>query len=228
MTTNPKSDGPGASTVPATLRVGLVEDQREMRETLVALIDREDGFECCGSFGTMEQALQGFEAERPHIALIDLGLPGMSGVEGIGLLRNRDPELLMLVLTVFDDDRRIFDALCAGAHGYLLKNTPPDRILTSLREAAEGGAPMSPEIARRVVTLFREVRPPETADYALTPHEKRILGMLVDGHNYKTAAAELGVSVNTIGFHAKSIYSKLEVHSRSEAVAKALRSGIVS
>jgi DNA-binding NarL/FixJ family response regulator len=134
----------------------------------------------------------------------------------------------MLVLSVYDDDDRIFDALCAGACGYLLKNTPPARLLASLEETVLGGSPMSPEIARRVVTLFREIRPPVAADYQLTPHETRLLKLLVDGHNYKTAAQELKVSVNTISFHMRNIYQKLQVHSKSEAVSKALRQRLIS
>ena len=117
---------------------------------------------------------------------------------------------------------------CApGAAGYLLKKTPPVRLLESLKEAVEGGAPMSPEVARRVIALFREIRPPERADYHLTPHETRLLKLFVEGHNYKTAAVELGVSVNTVNFHVRSIYEKLQVHSRSEAVAKALLNRLV-
>ena len=131
------------------------------------------------------------------------------------------------MLSVYDDDERIFDALCAGACGYLLKKTPPARLLESLREAVDGGSPISPEVARRVVTLFRDIRPPERAEYDLTPHEKRLLKMLVEGHNYKTAALELNVSVNTISFHMRHIYEKLQVHSKSEAVAKALRDRLI-
>ena len=162
-----------------------------------------------------------------NVALVDIGLPGMSGIEGMRLLKDRHGDLLMLMLTVYNDDERIFDALCAGACGYLLKNTPPARLLASLEEVVMGGSPMSPEIARRVVTLFKHVHPPEKADYQLTPHEMRLLKLLVDGHNYKTAAKELGVSVNTISFHMRRIYDKLQVHSKSEAVAKALRHRLV-
>jgi DNA-binding NarL/FixJ family response regulator len=151
----------------------------------------------------------------------------MSGIEGIRILRELHPDMRLLVLTVYDDDERIFEALCAGASGYLLKKTPPARLLESLRETAEGGAPMSPEVARRVIEIFRRVRPAEREEHDLTPHELRILKMLVDGHNYRTAAASLGVSVNTIAFHVKRIYEKLHVHSKSEAVAKALKSGLV-
>ena len=132
------------------------------------------------------------------------------------------------MLTVYDDDERIFDALCAGASGYLLKKTPPDRLLESLKEAVSGGSPMSPEVARRVIVLFRDIRPPERADYELTHHELRLLKLLVEGHNYKTAASELNVSINTISFHMKRIYEKLQVHSKSEAVAKALRDRLVN
>jgi DNA-binding NarL/FixJ family response regulator len=135
--------------------------------------------------------------------------------------------MLLLMLTVYDDDERIFDAMCAGASGYLLKKTPPAKLLESLREAVAGGAPMSPEVARRVIALFREIRPPERANYDLTPHETRLLKLFVEGHNYKTAAAELGVTVHTVSFHLRSIYDKLQVHSKSEAVAKALQNRLI-
>jgi len=130
-------------------------------------------------------------------------------------------------LTVYEDDERIFQALCAGACGYLLKKTAPQRILDSIEEALNGGAPMSPEVARRVLQLFREIRPPERVSYELTPHELRLLKLLVEGHNYQSAAAELGVSFSTINFHMQNIYGKLQVHSKSEAVAKALRQRLV-
>jgi DNA-binding NarL/FixJ family response regulator len=201
------------------LKIAIVEDQTRIREGLRMLIDGTDGFRCSGSFPSMERAIEGIGADLPDVALVDIGLPEMSGIEGIRLLKKDYPQLPILMLTVYDDDRRIFDALCAGACGY--------RLLESLREAAGGGAPMSPEVARRVVALFREIRPPEDVAYALTPHEIRILKLLVDGHNYKTAAAELEVSVNTIRFHMRSIYEKLQVHSKSEAVSKSLRQRIV-
>jgi DNA-binding NarL/FixJ family response regulator len=133
----------------------------------------------------------------------------------------------MIALTVYDDDEQIFGALCAGALGYLLKNTPPARLLECLKEVVSGGAPMSPEVARRVVRLFKDVRPPERASYRLTAQETQLLKLLVEGHNYKTAAAELALSVHTVSFHMRNIYSKLQVHSKSEAVAKALRDRVV-
>ena len=160
------------------------------------------------------------------VVLIDIGLPGMSGIEGIRLLKERQPSLHLLAFTVYDDDDRIFQALCAGASGYLLKKTPPARLMESLREVMNGGAAMSPEVAGRVIALFTQFQPREAADYRLTPHELRLLKLLGEGHTYKTAAAEIGGSVNTVGFHMRSIYTKLQVHSKSEAVAKALRTGL--
>jgi DNA-binding NarL/FixJ family response regulator len=210
-----------------TLKVGIIEDQPKIREGLRALIDGTEGYRCVGTFGTMEEALAKVDHELPDVVLVDIGLPGMSGIEGTRRMKDRHPGLAVLMLTVYDDDRRIFDAMCAGACGYLLKKTPPARLLESLKEVVGGGAPMSPEVARRVVALFREIRPPEQADYQLTPHEIRILTLLVEGHSYKTAADELDVSINTIRFHMRSIYDKLQVHSKSEAVSKALRNRII-
>lgn len=211
----------------AELKVGIIEDQPRIREGLRSLIDGTDGYRCVGAFGTMEDALAHLSRELPQVMLVDIGLPGMSGIDRTRRLTALHPGISILMLTVYEDDRRIFDALCAGACGYLLKKTPPARLLECLKEAVGGGSPMSPEVARRVVSLFREIRPPEKADYQLTPHETRILGLLVEGHNYKTAADELNVSINTIRFHMRSIYDKLQVHSKSEAVSKALRNRLV-
>ena len=211
----------------SNLRVVIIEDQREVREGLGALIRGTEGFACAAGYATMEEALAKIGRERPEVILTDLGLPGMSGIEGIRELRARYPDIPVLALTVYDDDDRIFDALCAGASGYLLKNTPPVRLLESLREAAAGGAPMSPEVARRVVLLFRKFSPPERASYRLTEQELQLLKLLTNGHHYKTAADEMGISINTVSFHLKNIYGKLQVHSKSEAVAKALREHLV-
>ena len=212
---------------PPTIKVAIVEDQRDIRDGLATIIKYTEGYSCTGAFRSMEEALEKIHFDLPDVALVDIGLPGMNGIDGIRLLRERHPALLMLMLTVYEDDEMIFDALCAGACGYLLKKTPPSRLVECLKEAVDGGAPMSLEIARRVIDLFREVRPPERADYKLTPHETRLLRLLVEGHNYKTAAAEVGVSVTTVAFHMRNIYQKLQVHSKSEAVSKALRNRLV-
>lgn len=210
-----------------TIQVILIEDDRRIREGLGTLINGTAGFRCVGAFRSMEEALACVWTDAPDVALVDLGLPGMSGSEGLPVLREKYPGMALLVLTVYEDDERIFEALCAGASGYLLKNTPPAKLLEGLGEVLNGGAPMSPEVARRVLRLFRELRPPERVHSDLTPHELRLLKLLVEGHNYQSAAAELGVSFSTINFHMQNIYGKLQVHSKSEAVAKALRQRIV-
>jgi len=224
--TQPSAVPKSASAI-GIIKVAIVEDQRDIREGLASLIKFTDGYECTGSFRSMEEALEKIRFELPNIMLVDIGLPGMSGIEGIRLLKESYPQLLLLMLTVYDDDEMIFDALCAGACGYLLKKTPPALLIESLQEAMSGGAPMSPEVARRVIKLFREIRPPDRADYKLTPHELRLLKLLVEGHNYKTAAVAQKVSVTTIAFHMRNIYEKLQVHSKSEAVSKALRNRLV-
>ncbi len=215
------------SSSPAEVKVAIVEDQRKLREYLAVLIDGTEGFRCSGSFRSMEEALARIASDLPDVALVDIGLPGMDGIEGIRVLKERYPKLILLAHTIYDGDERIFDALCAGASGYLLKKTSPARLLESLREAVSGGAPMTPEIAHKVITLFRDFRPREEPDEALTPHELRLLEMLVEGHNYKTAAAELGVTTHTISFHLQRVYEKLHVHSKTEAVAKALRNRLI-
>jgi DNA-binding NarL/FixJ family response regulator len=216
-----------AETENRVIRTIIVEDQRDLREGLQTLINFTPDFKCIGAFRTMEEAIARIRYEVPDVVLSDIGLPGMSGIDGIKILKEQYPDLIVLVLTVYDDNEKIFDALCAGASGYLLKQTEPVELLKSVKEAVAGGAPMSPEVAARVIKLFREVRPPEKVEYDLTPHEVRLLKLLVDGHNYVTAAEELKISYNTIKFHVRNIYDKLQVHSKSEAVAIAMRDGLV-
>jgi DNA-binding NarL/FixJ family response regulator len=216
-----------AETENKTINTIIVEDQRDLREGLQILINFTPGFKCLGAFRTMEEALTRVKYELPDVVLSDIGLPGMSGIEGIRILKEKYPDLVILVLTVYDDNEKIFDALCAGASGYLLKHTEPSQLISSVKEAVTGGAPMSPEVASKVIKLFREVRPPEKVEYDLTPHETRLLKLLVDGHNYVTAAEELKISYNTIKFHVRNIYDKLQVHSKSEAVAIAMRDRLV-
>ncbi len=209
------------------LRIAVVEDQTSIRESLGELLEVSEKYECVGLYPSMEMGLAGIEEKRPDVVLCDIGLPGMNGIDGVKIVKERSPATLVIMLTVYDDNERIIEAICAGASGYLLKNTPADKLFASIDEVAAGGAPMSPEIARTVMELFRVNPPPKQVDHGLTPHETRILKMLVDGHNYKTAAAALNVSINTVSFHMRHIYEKLQVHSKSEAVAKALKSGIV-
>lgn len=222
MTDNAENWSPALPAV-----VAIIEDRCDLREGLKLLVNDTPGYACAGSFGSMEEALRQIGRDLPHVALVDIGLPGMSGIEGLKLLREKHPAIGLLMLTVYDDDERIFDALCAGAMGYLLKHTPPVRLLESLKEVVLGGAPMSPEVARRVLALFRAIRPPERPDCDLTAHEKRLLRLLVEGYNFKDIAPQLGVTFHAVSFHMRRIYEKLQVHSKSEAVAKALRDRLV-
>jgi len=212
---------------PAIIKTLIIEDQRELREGLQTLINFTEGFKCMGAFRTAEEGVARAKNDPPDVVLTDIGLPGMDGIEGIRALKEMYPNLVILVLTIHDDNERIFDALCAGACGYLLKRTPPTKLLENIKEAVTGGAPMSPEVASRVIKLFREVRPPERVDYDLTPHETRILKLLVNGYNFTTAARKLGVSYNTVKFHMTNIYGKLQVHSKTDAVAKALQNRLL-
>jgi DNA-binding NarL/FixJ family response regulator len=211
----------------ALIAVAIVEDQRPLREGLALLIDGTPGFRVAGSYGSMESALAGIATVRPDVVLLDIELPGMSGIEGVVKLKDGDPQLHVLMLTVFGDDDRVFQAICGGASGYLLKDTPPARLLEAIRELAAGGAPMSPGIARKVVTMFQRVAPARETPDDLSPREVQVLRLLADGHSYKTAAAELGISPDTVRFHIRHIYEKLHVHSKSEAVLKAFRSGLL-
>jgi DNA-binding NarL/FixJ family response regulator len=217
----------GGSAPDAPIRIVLIEDVRDVRDGLTSLINSTPGLRCVAAFRTMEDALARIAASRPDVVLTDIGLPGMNGIDGTRILRERFPQVPILALSVYDDDDNVFNAICAGASGYLLKNTSPARLLESLKEVAAGGAPMSPEVARRVITLFRDFRPPDRASYHLTPQETEILKLMTEGHHYKTAARAMGISTNTVSFHLKHIYEKLQVHSKTEAVAKALRERLV-
>lgn len=172
----------------------------------------------------MEEALPAIERQPPDVVLADIGLPGMSGIEGVRRIHQRFPDLPILMLTVHGDDDSVFAAVCAGACGYLLKETEPARLLECIRELHAGGAPMSPEIARKVVLAFRMFPPPSQPEVELSPRQIEILQLLAQGHSYKSCAEALGLSLDTVRFHVRRIYDRLHVHSRSEAVWKALGS----
>ncbi len=209
------------------IRVAIIEDERDIREGLRSLVNFTPDFKCVGDYRSMEEALRTIYLSPPDLVLTDIGLPNMNGIEGTRLMREKFPDLPIIVFTVHDEDDKIFQALCAGANGYLLKNTPPDVIINSINEVIGGGSPMSPNVARRVVNLFRKFAPPEKSEIYLTEQEKKILKMLTEGHHYKTVAFELEISTSTVSFHINNIYEKLQVHSKTEAVAKALRESLV-
>jgi DNA-binding NarL/FixJ family response regulator len=210
------------------IRVAIVEDLKGTREAFAVLIAGTPGYHLAGAYGSMESALPGLARETTDVLLADVGLPGMSGIEGVRLLRERYPALQVLMLTVYDDRDHIFDAICAGACGYLLKDTPPARLLEAIREIHQGGAPLSPEIARRVVGVFQKTPPPSAVEQRLSPRETEVLRLFAEGHSYKTAADALSISTDTVRFHIRGIYEKLHVHSKSEAVLKAFRSGLLA
>jgi DNA-binding NarL/FixJ family response regulator len=211
-----------------TIRTALVEDDEVTRDCLRLLIGGTPGYACVGAFGSVEEALAHGFAEVPDVLLLDINLPGMDGSEGVRLFQEKYPRLQVLMLTIYAEQDKVFESICNGACGYLLKKTPPSRLLEAIREADEGGAPMTPEIARKVVTLFRKTPRPDELDEDLTPHETRLLKLLADGYSYQDAADRFGVSINTLRNHIRSIYDKLHVHSKSAAVGKALRHGLIS
>ena len=209
------------------IKVAIIEDNREYRDSLFQLIQGTPGYDCVGAWPTVEWAIEAMERNLPDVVLVDIGLPGVSGIEGARMIRQRYPNIEILMLTVYENDRAVFSALCAGASGYLLKDTPPARILESIAEIHQGGAPMTPRIARKVLKLFKQFPPPPTADYALSPREKEVLRYLVDGYSYKQIASEINITIETVRSHIKNIYTKLQVHSKSQAVAKAIREHLV-
>jgi len=209
------------------IRVAIVEDDRATREGLAMLIDGTAGYRSVGKYRSVEEALSATGREIPNVLLLDIHLPGMPGSEGIGLLKEKYPPVQILMLTINADEDNVFESICNGACGYLLKNTPPAKLLEAISETHSGGAPMSPEIARKVVSLFQKTGPPEKLDEQLTPQEMRLLKLLVEGHTYQGAADLLKISIHTARNYIRNIYDKLHVHSKSEAVTKALRSRII-
>ena len=211
----------------APIRVAIVEDDQRVREGLATLVARAPGCVAVGAYGSMEDALAALAAQPVDVALADIELPGMSGIEGVRRLKALRPDVQILMLTVFSDNEHVFEAICAGASGYLLKDTPASKLRDAIREVGEGGAPMSPEIARKVVTMFQRIAPPSTEAIRLSPRETELLRLLADGHSYKTAADVLSLSMDTVRFHIRNTYEKLHVHSKSEAVSRAFKSGIL-
>ena len=207
------------------IRVVLIEDQRQTREGLAALIGGSPGMLVVGRYASGEEALAQVADQHPDVILTDLGLPGIQGVDVVASLRRLLPHTPILVLTVHGEDHYVFDALCAGAFGYLLKDVEPARLLAAIQEVHLGGAPMSPEVARRVVSMFQKVVPPRSLESGLSERELQVLRLLADGHSYKTCADHLTISIDTIRFYVRRIYERLHVHSKSEAVTKALRDG---
>ncbi len=200
----------------------IVEDDEQIREGLSRVLEESSGCRCLGSFSTGEAALEKAKLLNPQVILMDIGLPGMNGIECLRQVKQRMPGTSVVMLTVFEDDKRVFESLVAGADGYLLKKTPPSKIIDSLRELQDGGAPMSTQIARRVLRVFRE-NPTTQKGSGLSKRENEILGQLAKGYTSKQIAENLFISAATVRDHQKNIYRKLQVHSKTEAVNKIFR-----
>jgi DNA-binding NarL/FixJ family response regulator len=209
------------------IKILLYDDSEVMRETLVLLLSNTDGFEVVGAFDNCETAVQDINTLKPDVILLDIDMPAMTGIEGLAKIRNQHPDVKILMLTVFDDNKNVFEAIRHGANGYLLKKTPPAKLIDYISEVYEGGAPMNASIATQVLKMFAGMQPSVSPDYALSQREKQVLQSLVDGNSYKMVAAEMFISIDTVRSHIRSIYEKLHVNSKSEAVAKALRDRIV-
>ena len=208
------------------IRIVIVEDNKTIRDGLSLLINATDGLKCVATYKDCESMLQEVKQDEPALILMDIGLPGMSGIEGTRKVKEIFPDMLVLVLSVYEDDENIFNALCAGACGYLIKKTPPARLIEAILEAHNGGSPMSAHIARKVVGYFQNNIPKSNdPDINLSNREKEILSSLSQGNSYKMIADSINISIDTVRYHIRNIYKKMHVHSQSEAVATALRKG---
>jgi DNA-binding NarL/FixJ family response regulator len=204
------------------IKVAIVEDNNTLRNSLESLFNRTEGMRCVASLGNLLNVVSEIGSSLPDIVLMDIGLPNISGIEGVRTVKSAFPGIQVMMFTVFDDDEKIFDAIRAGASGYLLKKTPPEEIIQAIRDLYQGGAPMTASIARRVIQSFQAAPSTIVEDYQLTVRENEILYSLVDGLSYKKIADKYCVSISTIRTHICNIYHKLHVNSKAEAVAKVL------
>ncbi len=211
------------------INVAIVEDNKTIREGLSVLINGTEGFKCVGSYSNCDSFLKDLESSIIDVVLMDIGLPGMNGIEGVKRAKQINPDVSILMLTIYEESEIVYDALCAGAYGYLVKKTPPLRLIDAIMEVYLGGSPMSSRIARQVITSFQNSKNGSHVDsqYNLSNREREVLNHLADGSNYQEIANELFISVDTVRHHIRNIYKKLQVHSQSEAVAKAIRKKLI-
>ncbi len=217
------------------ISVAIIEDEEEIREGIQRYLDNQKDFMCETAVESVEDFLPHLTGRPlPDVILMDIGLPGMSGINGIQIIKEKYPEINIIMLTVYNDPHKIFQSLCAGASGYLLKNTPFEQIKDAIKELSEGGAPMSKQIARKVIDFFTPGKasseflssPPQKKEAVLTDKEKQVVVALVDGLSYKMIADRMNISLETVRYHIKHVYEKLHVHSKGEVIAKSLRGEI--
>ncbi len=210
------------------IRVAIFEDYTTLREGLFQLINGTEGMCCSGAFGDCNKLLKNIQQSEPHVVLMDIQMPGISGIEGVKILRHFNPAIRILIQTVFEDEDKIFAAICAGASGYILKKTSPVMLIDAIREVHNGGAPLTGNIANKVLQMFQKISVPPTDECrTLSVREKEILTHLVNGQSYKMIADACSITYDTVRFHMKNIYDKLHVTSMTEAVAKAINQRIV-
>jgi DNA-binding NarL/FixJ family response regulator len=210
------------------IQVAIFEDNKHLRETFNLLLDNTPGFKCTGAYPNCNNIIDDLSAIPCDVVLMDIEMPGMNGIAATKLIKEKFPSINILIQTVFFEDEFIFNAICAGASGYILKSTTPDGYIEAIQNVQAGGSPMTPGIARRVIELFKQnLQPAVAINYNLTPQEKKVLQLLVEGKSYKMIAAELFVAVDTVKSHISNVYAKLHVHSGTEAVALAIKDKIV-
>jgi len=210
------------------IKVTIFEDNNSLRQSLYQLINGSDGFKCVGAFEDCLDLFKNIEETKPDVVLMDIEMPGINGIEAVSMLREKYPDLKILMQTIFEDNEKIFNSILAGASGYILKNTSPSRFLDFIRETYEGGAPMSPSVATKVLKMMAGQSPSKKREtFNLSDREKEILSCLVKGMSYKLIADACFISIDTVRGHIRNIYEKLHVHSKGEAVAKAIKSNIV-
>lgn len=210
------------------IRVVIFEDNKSLRQGLYQLINGSEGFKCVGAFEDCMNLVKEIEDSRPQVVLMDIQMPGINGIEAVSILRTKFPELKILMQTIFEDSDKIFNSILAGASGYILKTTSPSRILDFIKETYEGGAPMSPSVATKVLKMVSQQSPlSKLANFNLSDREKEILSCLVNGMSYKLIAGSCFISIDTVRGHIRNIYEKLHVHSKGEAIAAAIKSNLV-
>lgn len=209
------------------IKILIFEDNPQLREGLSMLINGSDGYEVLAAYKNCTNVVDEVEAWKPDVILMDIDMPGVNGIEGLKLIRKVNTNVKILMLTVFDDNKNVFESLKAGANGYVLKKTAPAKLLEYISEAASGGAPMTSSIAAQVLKMFSEINDPVHGDYNLSEREKQVLQLLVNGYSYKMIASDMFIAIDTVRSHIKKVYEKLHVNSKSEAVAKAFKDKIV-